>query len=205
MLELTKAKSIAKAQSQAQARVNNSFAVASGSGVNENSMQVDYQELSTTSTTAIVKKARKPRKSKLNPEVEVEVFIKEPKLGKKALKAQLLLQQDQQVTGTSSGEVGPDLLERLGMVEEKNGKKGKKTKKSEKIQFVCALCPDMNEEGLVAIGEPGGESKKGLKAHRVCVSISIRQFPFNRYWPFFYWKIGYVHSCYLDWERSWEW
>lgn len=42
--------------------------------------------------------------------------------------------------------------------------------------FVCALCPDMSEEGLVRIGEPGVRSRKALAAHRVCVS----GFPFGR-------------------------
>ncbi|GAA5908962.1 hypothetical protein JCM5296_006834 [Sporobolomyces johnsonii] len=41
-----------------------------------------------------------------------------------------------------------------------------------KEEFVCALCPDMSEEGLVRIGEPGVKSKKRLEAHRVCVMFT---------------------------------
>ncbi|GAA5968528.1 hypothetical protein JCM21900_006633 [Sporobolomyces salmonicolor] len=41
-----------------------------------------------------------------------------------------------------------------------------------KEEFVCALCPDMSEDGLVRIGEPGVKSKKRLEAHRVCVMFT---------------------------------
>ncbi|GAA6010537.1 hypothetical protein JCM11491_006986 [Sporobolomyces phaffii] len=37
-----------------------------------------------------------------------------------------------------------------------------------KPAFVCALCPDLNEEGLVEIGEVGAKKSK-LRAHRLCV------------------------------------
>lgn len=39
--------------------------------------------------------------------------------------------------------------------------------------FVCALCPDMALEGLVPIGEAGVKSRKGLSAHKVCVSLLL--------------------------------
>ncbi|GAA5913481.1 uncharacterized protein JCM6883_004402 [Sporobolomyces salmoneus] len=39
-----------------------------------------------------------------------------------------------------------------------------------KPDFVCALCPDLNTEGLVDIGENGVKSKK--KAHRLCVMFT---------------------------------
>lgn len=42
-----------------------------------------------------------------------------------------------------------------------------------KPEFVCALCPDLNTEGLVAIGEAEGKSKKKLQAHRICASIPL--------------------------------
>ncbi|GAA6019759.1 hypothetical protein JCM10207_009254 [Rhodosporidiobolus poonsookiae] len=41
-----------------------------------------------------------------------------------------------------------------------------------KKAFVCALCPDLSEEGLVRVGEPGGKGSRkgeGLRAHRLCV------------------------------------
>ncbi|GAA6035462.1 hypothetical protein JCM8097_000266 [Rhodosporidiobolus ruineniae] len=43
--------------------------------------------------------------------------------------------------------------------------------------FVCALCPDLSEDGLVRVGEPGaGGGKKAreaaLRAHRVCVMFT---------------------------------
>lgn len=42
-----------------------------------------------------------------------------------------------------------------------------------KREFVCALCPDMSTEGLVAIGEAGAKSsKKRMDAHRVCVMFT---------------------------------
>ncbi|GAA5869887.1 hypothetical protein JCM16303_001831 [Sporobolomyces ruberrimus] len=41
-----------------------------------------------------------------------------------------------------------------------------------KPEFVCALCPDLNTEGLVAIGEAEGKSKKKLQAHRICVMFT---------------------------------
>ncbi|GAA5978643.1 hypothetical protein JCM5350_002464 [Sporobolomyces pararoseus] len=39
-----------------------------------------------------------------------------------------------------------------------------------KPDFVCALCPDLNSEGLVSIGEAGSKSKK--RAHRLCVMFT---------------------------------
>ncbi|GAA5863810.1 hypothetical protein JCM8547_006072 [Rhodosporidiobolus lusitaniae] len=50
-----------------------------------------------------------------------------------------------------------------------------------KVAFKCALCPDMAEEGLVKIGEPGAggggggggrKNGEGLRAHRVCVMFT---------------------------------
>jgi len=41
----------------------------------------------------------------------------------------------------------------------------------QKIDFVCALCPDLSTEGLVAIGEAGVKSSKKQMAHRLCVSL----------------------------------
>ncbi|GAA6063528.1 hypothetical protein JCM10212_006701 [Sporobolomyces blumeae] len=40
-----------------------------------------------------------------------------------------------------------------------------------KPEFVCALCPDMSDEGLVEVGEAGKPRKK-LKAHRLCVMFT---------------------------------
>ncbi|GAA5931991.1 uncharacterized protein JCM15063_001094 [Sporobolomyces koalae] len=41
-----------------------------------------------------------------------------------------------------------------------------------KPDFVCALCPDLNTEGLVAIGEVGVKPKKQQQAHRLCVMFT---------------------------------
>ncbi|BGP20839.1 hypothetical protein JCM10213_008125 [Rhodosporidiobolus nylandii] len=45
--------------------------------------------------------------------------------------------------------------------------------KPKKPDFVCALCPDLSEEGLVAVGEPGVRRVPGgPRAHRVCVMFT---------------------------------
>ncbi|GAA5828560.1 hypothetical protein JCM11251_000850 [Rhodosporidiobolus azoricus] len=44
-----------------------------------------------------------------------------------------------------------------------------------KKNFVCVLCPDESEEGLVRVGEPGAAKAGGkaeLRAHRVCVMFT---------------------------------
>ncbi|GAA5970325.1 hypothetical protein JCM11641_001664 [Rhodosporidiobolus odoratus] len=41
-----------------------------------------------------------------------------------------------------------------------------------KVDYPCALCPEMTEEGLVKIAEPGKKTAGGMKAHRVCVMFT---------------------------------
>jgi len=53
----------------------------------------------------------------------------------------------------------------------------------QKPTFVCALCPDLSNDGLVRIAEPGVKSKKELAAHRVCVMFTreaLISFPLRR-------------------------
>lgn len=46
----------------------------------------------------------------------------------------------------------------------------------QKPTFVCALCPDSSNDGLVRIAEPGVRSQKELAAHRVCVMFTRERF-----------------------------
>ncbi|GAA5854045.1 hypothetical protein JCM5353_003748, partial [Sporobolomyces roseus] len=42
----------------------------------------------------------------------------------------------------------------------------------QKVDFVCALCPELSTEGLVAIGEAGVKSSKKQMAHRLCAMFT---------------------------------